>query len=224
MSSATFRWQAVIFDMDGTLADTSADIAAGLDHSLAAAGLSRYSRETYRSFVGGGVEHLVDRLLPGAAPGLRDRVLAEYRRYDEDHNPRKACRYPGVDLLLDGLTARNVPMAILSNKPQESLDRVVHQLFARWPFVQVRGEREGTPKKPEPTVAVALACAMRTSPSHCLFVGDTEVDVRTACAAGMIPVGVAWGFRTRLQLEAAGAWRVVEHPLQLLQLAAGKAA
>ncbi|HVB37511.1 MAG TPA: HAD family hydrolase [Vicinamibacterales bacterium] len=208
----------MIFDLDGTLADTLADIAGGLNYALAAAGLATHPEETYRPWVGEGAAALVARALPAGAAHRRDEVLAAYRQYDQERNPQQSRRYAGVDLLLDALARRGVPMAILSNKPHDSVLRVVGRLLARWPFVQVCGERPDAPTKPDPTLALALACALGTNPSHCLFVGDTVIDMQTACRAAMAPIGVSWGLAAGAELARAGAWQVIRHPLDLLQI------
>jgi phosphoglycolate phosphatase len=120
--------------------------------------------------------------------------------------------------VLDAIAAHGVPMAILSNKPDAFTRRMVHELLGRWQFRAVVGQREGAPRKPDPASALAIAAELGVPPTACLLVGDTNTDMATARAAGMVPVGVLWGFRERGELEAFGARHVLGHPDELLPL------
>ena len=209
-------FRAVLFDLDGTLADSLGDIGGAMNEALAARGLTPHTPAEYRQFVGEGVEVLARR----AAPSLRETELAalvvEYRaryaaRIDSQTRP-----YEGVPAMLDALVAARVPIAVLSNKRHDFTVELVRRLFGRWPFVEVRGEREKTPRKPDPTVALEIARELRVAPGECAFVGDTGIDIATAVAAGMIPIGVLWGFREKDELVAAGASRLLAHPRELL--------
>ncbi|HEU4535219.1 MAG TPA: HAD-IA family hydrolase, partial [Polyangiaceae bacterium] len=116
------------------------------------------------------------------------------------------------------LRARGTPLAVLTNKPDEAARRVVDALFAPGTFVATRGHRPGTPRKPDPAAALALAAELGLTPAEVAFVGDTAIDIRTAHAAGMLAVGVAWGLRPG-ELREAGAALVVDAPADLAALA-----
>jgi phosphoglycolate phosphatase len=118
--------------------------------------------------------------------------------------------------LLDELTDRAVPLAIVTNKPEAATQVLAGKLLSRWPFASVTGQQEGVPRKPDPSRALAAAEALGVSPAACIFVGDSEVDMRTARNAGMVPVGVAWGFRPVTELWEAGARNVIDEPAKLL--------
>ncbi|MSP17452.1 MAG: HAD family hydrolase [Myxococcales bacterium] len=210
--------RAVIFDLDGTLADTLADIAASMNHALAALGLPVHDECAYREFVGAGVEQLGRNVLPRGAAASQVAVVAEFRRHYAEHLLDRSVPFAGIVALLDALDTRGVRRAVLSNKPEWATLRMVTALFAEPPFAVVAGDREGFPRKPDPTRALAVAAELSVVPAACLFVGDTPIDMATARAAGMVAVGVSWGFRPPAELLAAGAAHLIDHPGELLAL------
>ncbi len=224
------RLDALIFDLDGTLADSLGDLSAAMNAVLRARGLPPHPVEAYKAFVGEGAEVLVRRAFLGALgldwqvefedglPASLAVLADDYRREYQALEHASSAAYPGVAQMLDGVVARRRPMAVLSNKRDDFTRHLVAHAFARWPFVDVRGEREGVPRKPDPTAAFELALALNVLPARIGFVGDTPIDVATAKNAGMVPIGVLWGFRTREELTAAGARHLLEKPVELLAL------
>lgn len=209
----------MIFDLDGTLVDTLADVAAAMNLALQERGLEPRALAIYRRFVGEGVERLVTLLLGEAAdPALIVAVAEGYRRIYPARMLLQSQPYPGVRALLAALQARGVPLAVLSNKPHVDTRAMVEALFPGV-FLEQRviGQRADRPRKPDPTVALQLAAELNVAPESCLFVGDTPVDVRTAQAAGMWPIGVAWGFRPLDELIGLGAVPVAD-PAEILGL------
>jgi len=212
-------FDAVLFDMDGTILDTLADIGESMNRVLIAHGFSPHSLEAYRYFVGEGSAVLVEKALPEAVrkPDIIRKCL---RAYQEDYGCHWRVHtrlYPGIAELLDALVRKNIRMAILSNKFHEFTRQCSEHFFGRWPFDPVLGIREGIPRKPDPTAALEVAAYLGLSPSRILYVGDTAVDMQTAVSAGMFPVGVLWGFRTREELLENGARFLAEHPIQILE-------
>ncbi|MDP1822119.1 MAG: HAD family hydrolase [Archangium sp.] len=221
---------ALIFDLDGTLADSIADIGNAMNAVLAGLSLPPHTLDAYKSFVGEGAENLARRSvraakgldwripsddgLPRSIAELTESYRVEYGRLE--HGGSTA--YPGIDAMLDGVVASGRKMAVLSNKRDDFTRHLVTQAFGRWPFVDVRGERDGVPRKPDPTAAYELALELNVIPANIGFVGDTPIDVGTARNAGMIPIGVLWGFRTREELTQAGAKFLLEQPKDLLAL------
>jgi phosphoglycolate phosphatase len=189
------RPHGVIFDLDGTLADTLEDIAAAMNRTLAAHGFPAHPASAYRTFVGEGLRKLVERALPAGTEGIQESFLARYQADYDAHLLDSTRLFPGIPEVLDALQLADVPLAVLSNKFDQPTRRLVDALCGRWTFRAVFGERPGVPRKPDPTSALALADALGAPPERVTFVGDTGVDMLTARAASMRPVGVLWGFR-----------------------------
>lgn len=211
-----FPFHAVIFDLDGTLADSLRDLAEAMNLALAQHGLPTHPLDAYRHFVGEGVDVMVRRAAPTNTTVPWQAIVDGYRAHYGELDHRHTGPYPGVSELLDGLVARRVKLAVLSNKRDDFTKALVAQRFGRWPFVEVRGEREGVPRKPDPTAAFELALALNVLPANIAFVGDTAIDMKTARNAGMTPIGCLWGFRDRDELLEAGAKRLLSAPLELL--------
>ena len=206
----------VIFDLDGTLLDSIGDIGGAMNDALAARGLPTHPLSAYLRFIGDGVEMLAKRAAP---PGTDlDELVEQYRGRYAERMEHETKPYAGIPELLDGLQARGVKVAVLSNKRDDFTVELVKRQLSRWPFVAVRGERKAVPRKPDPTAALELARALGLPPAEIAFVGDTPIDVKTGLAAGMLSVGVLWGFRTRDELEAAGAKHLIASPAELLLL------
>ncbi len=214
------KFKAVIFDLDGTLLDTIEDLADSMNEVLAGFGFPGHDLQVYKYFVGEGVEALVRRALPQEklTEELVERSLKIYR---EEYGRRwnlKTHPYVGIPEMLDALTGQQLPLAILSNKPHDLSRLVVAKLLPRWDFKRVFGARASVPKKPDPAGALEIAQDLMISPEHFLYLGDTAIDMKTAVAAGMFPVGALWGFRTAEELSTNGAKVLIERPLELLKL------
>jgi phosphoglycolate phosphatase len=209
----------ILFDLDGTLADTLADLAAAANHALTALGRPTHASETYRDFVGHGLDHLLTRALGEADPALLQQARALFLEFYHQHNSEHTTLYPGIAALLDALTERGASLAILSNKPDSATQVMATGLLGRWRFCQVHGQRDDMPRKPDATAAVAIAQAVGRPVEDWLYLGDSDVDMQTARAAGMTAVGASWGFRDRAELAEAGAAHILDHPEQLLPLA-----
>jgi len=210
--------EAALFDLDGTLADTLADIADSTNHVLAARGLPTHERDAYRMFVGEGVAKLVARVLPADTQHLAGEIAAEFKVVYAEHLVDRTTAYAGVRELVDDLIGRRIAVAVLSNKPDWATQKVVRALFPDVGFAAVVGFRDDVPRKPDPTSALAIAHDLGVAPAACALIGDTATDIETAVAAGMIPIGVRWGFRDRAELTAAGARVLLDTPAQLLEL------
>ncbi|MBN2416675.1 HAD family hydrolase [bacterium] len=214
------RFAAVIFDLDGTLLNSLADIAAAANRVLQERHLPDHAVDAYRMFVGNGVRELMRRALPRErrTEALVSDLEKRFRDvYAESWDIRTA-PYPGIPEMLAALAERDIPMAVCSNKPHDFTLRCVDRFFPETPFRAVHGKKETVPAKPNPISALALAMAMDTDPSCTMFVGDSGVDMETALRAGMFPAGVAWGFRDESELRKAGAEIIIEHPDQIAQL------
>lgn len=216
-------FQSVLFDLDGTLLDTLDDLADAMNEALAVMGLPGCTVEQCKYFVGDGVRNFALRALP---PDRRDeatlqRLLAVYRECYGRNWAVKTRPYAGVPEMLDGLAARGLPLAVLSNKPDDFTRLVVAKLLPRWTFAAVAGERPPAPRKPDPGAALEIANRIGVPPERFLYLGDTATDMRTAVAAGMFPVGALWGFRTAEELLAGGARVLVRQPAEVLKVVDG---
>jgi len=214
------KYRAVVFDFDGTLLDTLQDLAESVNSVLNRSGFPEHSLEAYRRFVGDGIEELARRVLP---EGHRDeatvtKILADVRQEYRQRWPNHTQPYEGIPELLDTLTARRVKMAIVTNKPDDSTRTMAARLLPRWQFDVIVGATSELPRKPDPRGALEAARCLRLSPGAILYVGDSDIDMKTANAAGMYAVGVLWGFRTADELMKNGAKVLIRKPLELLDL------
>lgn len=212
--------KAVIFDLDGTLLNTLADITAAMNHALTARSFPAASLAEVRTRVGWGLGTLVTRSLPEAhrdEADLVEAVALGTREYYRNHPVVETVPYPGVLDVLAELARGEYRLAVLSNKPDELVQPIVEELLEGVVrsaaidgsgFAAVLGRRDGEPHKPDPTTTRAILQDLGVSPGETAFVGDSEIDIETAIAAGCIAVGVAWGFRDPEALSAAGAHHI----------------
>ena len=201
------RFGGVLFDLDGTLIDSLGDLADATNAAIERRGFPTHPLDAYRRFVGDGARQLVARALPPDAPVDLDQVVAEMRGIYAGRWAVRTRLYPGIDAMLDGLRGRR--LGILSNKPDDLTVRIAAHFFAGR-FDPVRGARDDTPLKPAPDAAWRIAEAWGVAAESILFVGDSGPDVGFAKNAGMVCVGVSWGFRGRTELEGEGADVVID--------------
>ncbi|MFA7382136.1 MAG: HAD family hydrolase [Desulfurivibrionaceae bacterium] len=206
-----------LFDLDGTLVDSLVDLADSMNRVLTRQGLPVHPVQAYRYFVGDGIIRLVQRALPAEAQ-QEDLVQDCARKMRQEyalHWADTTRPYPGIAELLDALTTRQIPMAILSNKPEELTQEVVKKILPDWHFATIAGARETFPRKPDPAGALRIAALLQCKPSEFLYLGDTNTDMQTARAAGMFAIGALWGFRTAEELKKNGAQALLSAPLDL---------
>ncbi|MBN1904907.1 MAG: HAD family hydrolase [Deltaproteobacteria bacterium] len=211
-------FKAVIFDLDGTLLNTLTDLAESMNNVLVRSGLPVHGIESYKYMIGDGVENLVKRALPETmqADKTVKRFMDEYRdEYAKNWN-RNTMPYDGVIDLIEALSSRGLRLNVLSNKPHDSAIMCVKELLPYERFDIVLGHRPGENPKPDPHGAIEISDRLDIHPEEFLYLGDTNIDMKTAVAAGMYPVGVLWGFRTRDELLDNGAKMLLEKPLDLL--------
>jgi len=208
----------VIFDLDGTLIDSLTDLALSTNHALALNGLPEHPVEQYKQFVGNGLDKLIERALP---PNHRNAethkqaksdFLNHYTVHLNDHTQP----YPGITELLDELKAQSVQVAVATNKPQEAARSIVKEKMASTPFVTVLGQTPGRTVKPDPGIVHEIMKLTNAQPSETLYVGDSGVDMQTACNSGVNGIGCKWGFRSEQELIENGATCLIAHPLELL--------
>lgn len=206
----------VIFDLDGTLLDTLDDLTDGVNLAMRAFLMPEHTREEVRMAVGNGVAVLMEKMVPHGRenPAFLD-CLACFRR---EYARVAACHthpYAGIDEMLTTLDRHGLQLAVVSNKFHDAVAALTRQYF---PIIHaVAGEREdaGIRKKPAPDTVFAIMRELGASPAACVYVGDSDVDIRTAENAGIPCISVAWGFRSEPFLRAAGATQIVHTPAEL---------
>ncbi|OGR09542.1 MAG: hypothetical protein A2341_16655 [Deltaproteobacteria bacterium RIFOXYB12_FULL_58_9] len=211
---------AIIFDLDGTLLDTSEDLADSANRALQRLGAPTHTVADYMTFIGAGAVELVRCALPEDRrdPTTIKRCLELFREeYGKAWNV-KTHPYPGILDMLDGVVDRGIPMAVLSNKPEIFTVPAVKAYFDKYPFLRVAGAVDGVPRKPDPSVALDMAEGFGHPPNRCWFVGDSGIDMETGKRAGMRSIGVLWGFRKQAELLERGATTLVGHPRELVLL------
>lgn len=212
------QYSAALFDLDGTLLDTLADLASAANHALASVGRPPHPRDAYNTFLGQGVRQLFIDALGPDHQSLVDDAIAAHLAYYEGHRYDTTRPYPGIDAMLATLAERGVKLGVLSNKPDDATKDVIARYFPNTPWAFVRGHRTGTAPKPDPHAAVEAIDAIGIPAQQWLYVGDTAVDMQTGKGAGMFTVGVTWGFRKEDELRANGADAIIHEPGELLSL------
>lgn len=211
--------KACIFDLDGTLTSTLDSIHYSVNETLREMDLPDITKEECRQFVGDGARCLMERTLRriGEENVCRiDEAMEAYGRIFDENCTYLVEPYDGIVDMLQELKERTIQLAVLSNKPHPQTVKVVREIFGEGIFSYVQGQMDGIPKKPDPTGVWKLQEKMKVSKEDCLYVGDSEVDIRTGHASGLETVGVLWGFRSKKVLEDAGAENLITHPRELL--------
>lgn len=214
------QYKAVIFDLDGTLVDSLADLSDSVNLMLESYGFPTHEVEKYRYFVGNGSKKLMERTLPrdkAASAEFVEEALVKYKAIYKDRLLEKTRPYNGVLELLAELKSRGIPLAVCTNKHNDAALTIVKILFAPGTFEEVLGDRPGFPKKPNPATPLEIASHLGVKPDEVAYLGDTSVDMETAVHAGFLPVGVLWGFRPEEELVKNGAKVLLKAPLELLE-------
>lgn len=210
-----YPYDAAVFDLDGTLLNTLDDLADSTNYALSCYGYPRRTLEEVRRFVGNGVAKLIARAMPdGATEEETARCLAVFRAHYLTNMRNKTGPYPGILSLLDRLNETGIPVAVVSNKFDDAVKSLCHHYFGDRVPVAI-GESATVRKKPAPDSALAALDALHIPADRAVYIGDSDVDIQTAKAAGMDCISVTWGFRDADFLLANGAQRLVDTPEDL---------
>ena len=210
----------LIFDLDGTIADTLYSIMEAVNMCMKHYGFSEKSYEEVRDAVGNGAKNLIMRMMPKSEADNAERAEQIYKYfqscYDVTHGHIDGC-YEGMKEAMLDLRARGYTLAVLSNKPDAYVKNIIGSLFDKETVVIAMGETD-LPKKPDPTAPHYIARTLGFEPKDCAFIGDSEVDIRTAQNSGMTSVAVSWGFRSKQALAECAPDVIIDHPSELLEI------
>ncbi|MBO4251760.1 MAG: HAD family hydrolase [Clostridia bacterium] len=211
--------KAVIFDLDGTLLDTLDDLTDSINEMLKVFGYPAIAREKVRSIIGSGAKKLIADALPEK---LSDdefvKCLEEYNRIYNASGSPKTKLFDGMDVVLKELKKRGYKLAVLSNKPQPSTDKVYEKYLKEFHFDFVGGQSEKIKCKPDPAGALYELKTLGVDPKDAYLVGDGETDVMAAINAGITCIAALWGNRSKEQLKAVGGKIFADYPQQILDL------
>ena len=210
--------KAIIFDLDGTVADTISAIREGVNLTMEQFGYPTHTDADIRRFINHGARELIRQAMPEAVstdPARVDEVLQVYHgMYDKTYTHTNLCYEGMVDAMAE--LAKTHKLAILSNKQDRMVKGLAAQLLPAGVISIAQGQVEGVPVKPDPTVVWQICRALGVAPAECAFVGDSDVDMHTAINAHCLPVGVSWGYRSEDVLRKAGAQIIVHTPAELV--------
>lgn len=208
----------IVFDLDGTLLNTIADLAGATNYALHTCGYPTHDTDAYRYFVGNGINKLFERALPETERNEENirRIRSLFIPYYNIHNADFSRPYPGITHVLETLQAQGCLLAVASNKYQEATSKLIRQYFPKQSFVRVFGQRDNIPSKPDPSVVFEIMKAAGVQPEDTAYIGDSCVDMQTGINAGAETIGVSWGFRPRAELEAYHPAFIADTPEELL--------
>ncbi|MDR1224414.1 MAG: HAD family hydrolase [Tannerella sp.] len=210
----------VIFDLDGTLLNTLSDLAYSTNYALEKNGFPPHPIESYKCFVGNGINKLFERTLPDGQKTADNilKIRKTFLPYYDTHNTEYTEPYKGIPELLNTLQAEGIKMAVASNKYQQATEKLINRYFPEIKFIAVFGQREGVPVKPDPAVVHEIVSIAAIPAVNTLYVGDSGVDIQTASNSSVTSMGVTWGFRPRSELEAFGAVHIADSANQILRI------
>lgn len=214
--------KAIFFDLDGTLIDTLEDIGDSMNRVLKNHNYPIHEISRYKIFVGDGMPNLVRRALPPGEIFTEEQVyqmIEEMKGIFAENWKSKSKLYPGIDKMLTALEKDGFFLGILSNKPQEFTRSTVAYFLSQWNFKEVQGYDPNVyPLKPDPTALLSLIKKHGLKKEEVLYVGDSDVDMEVSKNAGVISVGVSWGFRGAKELKESGGHFVVDRPEEILEI------
>lgn len=212
-----------IFDMDGTLLNTLADLAEACNHALRKGGFPVHTEDEYKNFVGRGPMHLIERALPEERrdSATVQKTRGDFSEYYEEHSLDSTKPYDGVDYAMKTAREAGVSIAVLSNKPDEyavSLSEIFFPGLIDLPA----GSKQGVPLKPDPSAGLEIMRHFGVSPEETVYIGDSGVDMQTGKRLGAYTVGVTWGFRPKNELQECGADVIIDNVEELIKILVDK--
>ena len=212
--------KAVIFDLDGTLLNTLEDLANASNFALRSCGYNEHPIKDYIRFIGSGRYILMKRILPEEDKNNEEAIEKVLKLFDEyygEHMHDTTKPYDGIYELIKELKIKNIKLAVVSNKPDEFAGETVNRYFGNY-FEITYGQRPNHAVKPDPKTVYEVMEYLNVTKEECIYVGDSDVDMKTAQNAGVKSIGVAWGFRGEEELKSAGADYIIRTPQELVNL------
>lgn len=210
--------EGIIFDLDGTLVHTIEDIAGAANTMFTRYGLPTHGVDYYLKWIGSGALKFIERALDREVEqDLLMQYVADFKEIYGNNLHERSRVYEGIAGVLDELTKEGVKLSILSNKPHLLTREVAAFYLSAWPFDPVLGQRDEVPRKPDPAAAFEIAGHMGLAPERILFVGDSDNDIFTARAAGMVPLAVSWGYGRLDEFPVDGDLNTINHPSEILE-------
>ena len=208
------RYEAVFFDLDGTVIDTLQNITDAINHTMRHFGLRTFSGEELKPHLGWGVDYLMRKLIPDLSEAQIAQILEYYRPYYAKHTTENTPLYPGILPMMRRLKQQGLPLALISNKPDSAVQPLM-DLYFRDLLSFTIGEQPGIARKPAPDMLRLAAETLHVELSRCLYVGDTEVDIQTAENMDVPCISVAWGSRSEDFLRNHGAKEIIRKTAEL---------
>lgn len=210
----------IIFDLDGTLLNTIDDLANATNYALRTMGFPQHGLWVYPNMVGNGVSKLIERALPDDQRTEKtvSSALTHFKEYYGEHCCDATKPYPGIEELLQDLTARGLNLAVTSNKYEEAVTKIINHYFPDANFRAILGNKEGIPRKPDPSIVFKALLMCPTPKADVLYVGDSGVDMETARRACVESCGVTWGFRPIVELQQSYADHIISTPAQIIDI------
>ena len=210
----------VVFDLDGTLLYTLQDLCESVNYALSKCGLPVHVLDEYKYFVGSGVHNMILRALPEDMRNEQtaQKVEKEFYPYYDEHKCDTTAPYEGVLDVIKTLKEKGVKIAVATNKFQAGAEGVMAHYFADIEFDLILGQIDTRPIKPAPDIVFAAMEHFCVTPEQTIYMGDSDVDMKTGINAGVRTVGVTWGFRTEEELRAYNPWKIIHNPSEILEL------
>ena len=212
-------YQLVIFDLDGTLLNTVADLAASTNFVLKKNGFPQHEISEFYFYIGNGINKLFERALPEGEKNDENilKLRKDFLHHYDNHNTDLTIPYDGIDKLLKNLQKKGINMAVASNKYHSGTVKLINHYFPDISFSAILGQREGVPVKPDPAIVNEILSLTGIKSENTLYVGDSGVDMETANNSGVTAIGVTWGFRPKSELEMFSPAYIVNHPDEILK-------
>ncbi len=210
--------ESVFFDLDGTLVDTLGNISHCANHIISSYGYNTHPKEDYKAFIGSGAHNLLTLALPKIPDIEFSEIFSVYLKYYEENGFVGSEVYSGIPKLINKLVNHKIPIFIVSNKPHKAAVAVANHFFPDAPFLEIHGQQDKYPQKPDPYIVNMLIEKYSLNPETSVYIGDSDIDIYTGKNANLKTIGCSYGFRGRAELVFAGADYIVDSSEEIYKL------